>query len=82
MHLYDAAAGFPTKPTWLAAIENKHNASWVGLKASSVAKHFPESEKTWKGHGRKIKSALRSTEQAIADESVGQVTNSIQKKEN
>ncbi len=26
-----AAAGFPTKPTWLAAIKNKHYASWPGL---------------------------------------------------
>ena len=72
------AAGFPTKPTWLAATKNKHYASWVGIDASLVAKHFPESEETWKGHGRKIKSGLRSTKEAIASETDSQVSrNSI-----
>ena len=51
---YHAAAGFPTKPTWLAAIENSHYASWMGLNYSSVAKHFPESEETWKNHNKKV----------------------------
>ena len=77
-----AAVEFPKKPTWLAAIKNKHYASWVGLNVSSVAKRFPESEETLKGHGRKIKSGLGSTKLAIANESDGQLTNSIQKKEN
>ena len=40
---YHAAAGFPTKPTWLAAIKNKHYASWVGLDATTAAKYYPES---------------------------------------
>ena len=44
VRFYHAAAGFPTKSTWLAAIKNKHYASWVGLNAFLVAKHFPESE--------------------------------------
>ena len=74
--------GFPTKPTWLAAIKNNHYASWTGLNYQSVSKFFPESEETWKGHGRKIKSGLRSTKRAIADELDGQVTSTtIQKKE-
>ena len=82
VRFYHAAAGFPTKPTWLAAIKNKHYASWVGLDASSVVKHFLESEETWKGHGRKIKSGLRSTKEAIASKSDGQVsTKSIKTKE-
>ena len=79
VRFYHAAAGFPTKPTWLAAIRNKNYASWVGLNASSVAKHFPESKETWKGHRRKIKSGLRSTKEAIVSKKDGQVsTNSIQ----
>ena len=82
VRFYHAAAGFPTKPTWIAAINNKHYVSWVGLDASSVATHFPESEEMWKGHGRKIKSGLRSTKTAIASETDGQLaTNNIQKKE-
>ena len=28
---YHAAAGFPTKPSWIAAINNKHYTSWPGL---------------------------------------------------
>ena len=28
---YHAAAGFPTKPTWLKAIKNNHYALWTGL---------------------------------------------------
>ena len=65
---YHAAAGFPTKPTWIKAINNGHYASWVGLTAALVAKHYPEADETWKGHGRKIKMNLRSTKQALKEE--------------
>ncbi len=56
------AAGFPTKPTWLAAIKNKQFASWPGLTAKAIAKHYPESKETMKGNGRKRRSGLWSTE--------------------
>ena len=65
---YHAAAGFPTKPSWLAAIRNGHYSSWDGLDATSAAKHFPESVETWRGHGRKIKSGLRSTKKLVEKE--------------
>ena len=65
---YHAAAGFPTKPTWVAAIKNGHYQSWTGLTAAAAAKYFPESMETWKGHGRKIKMNLRSTKREIDDE--------------
>ena len=58
---YHTAAGFPTKPTWLAAIENKSFASWIGLSAAAVTKHFPKLEETWKDHGRKTGYGLQST---------------------
>jgi hypothetical protein len=58
---HHASAGFPTKPTRLAAIKNKHYASWPGLTAEGVRCHFPDSEETHKGHGRKTPSGLRST---------------------
>ena len=58
---YHAAAGFPTKPTWVAAIKNRQFALWPGLTAKAATKHFPESEETTKGHGRKTRSGLRST---------------------
>ena len=65
---YHAAAGFPTKPTWLAAIKNNHYASWTGLTYEGVSKYYPESEETWKGHGKKVKSGLRSTKRNIEAE--------------
>ena len=65
---YHAAAGFPTKPTWIAAIRNNQYKSWPGLDGRTAAKYFPDSNEMWRGHGRKIKSGLRSTQQAIADE--------------
>jgi hypothetical protein len=60
VHYYHAAAGFPTKPTWLKAIKNKQFASWPGLMADVVNCHYPDSYKTLKGHGRKAPSSLRS----------------------
>ena len=40
----------------------------MGLNYSAVSKHFPESDDTWKEHGREIKSGLTSTKQALAEE--------------
>jgi hypothetical protein len=56
-----AAAGFPTKPTWYKAVKNGQFVSWPGLTAAAVAKHFPESEETIKGHARKTRRGLHST---------------------
>ncbi len=64
-----ACAGFPTKPSWIKAIKNRQYASWPGLTVNTVAKHFPESEETWKGHGQKTKSGLRSTKTQAESES-------------
>ena len=58
---HHASAGFPTKPTWLAAIKNKQFAAWPGLSLDAARKHFPDSEEMHKGHGRKTPSGLRST---------------------
>ena len=62
---YHAAAGFPTKPTWLQAIKNNHYASWTGLTYDGVSKYYPESTETNKGHGRKLKSGQRSTRRKV-----------------
>jgi len=53
-----ASAGFPTKPTWLTAIKNKQFTAWSGLSLDAARKHFPDSEETHKGHGRKTPSGL------------------------
>lgn len=65
---YHAAEGFPTKPSWLEAINKGNYSSWTGLDATLVAKYFPESEEIRKGHGRKIKSGRRSTTQLLKQE--------------
>jgi hypothetical protein len=64
-----AAAGYPTKSTWVKAIKNNQYASWPGLTMEAVSKYFPESDKTHKGHGRKRRSGLRSTKKATPQES-------------
>ncbi len=56
-----AAAGFSTKPTWLAAIKTSIFESWLGLTIKAVTKYHPEYEETMKGHRRKGQSGLRST---------------------
>jgi hypothetical protein len=36
-------------------------ASWLGLTVDAVNRHYPNSDETPKGHGRKAPSGLRST---------------------
>jgi hypothetical protein len=76
---YHAAAGFPTKPTWLAAIKNNQYASWTGLTWEGVRKHFPESEETWKGHGKKIRSGLRSTKRQIEQDKAIEMEDDVER---
>jgi hypothetical protein len=89
---HHASAGFPTKPTWLAAIKNKHFTSWPGLTLDAARKHFPNSEEMHKGHGRKTPSGLRSTktkqgplfddcDDALVDEQEAQLHLRLVKKE-
>ena len=44
------AAGFPTKASWLKAIRKGNYLSWPLINAKNVAKYFPESKETQKGH--------------------------------
>ncbi len=61
-----AAAGFPTKATWLKAIANGHYQSWPGLTSQAVPRHFPDDAvETHKGHMAKQHQNLWSTKQAI-----------------
>ena len=78
---YHAVAGFPTKPSWIAAINNKHYSSWPGLDATAVAKYFPESDEMCKQHGCKIKSGLRSTKKLVATEIFDEVSIETKEKE-
>ena len=56
-----AAAGFPIKATWIAAIKNGHYATWPTLTPELVEKYFPESTATLKGHMKKQRQNVRST---------------------
>ena len=61
IRFYHAAAGYPTKATWIDAVNRGYFASWPGLKADLIRRHFPESEETQKGHMRAARSGIRST---------------------
>ena len=63
-----AAAGFPTKKTWIEAINRNAYASWPGLTATAVRKYFPESDETMKGHSKGQRQGIRSTQTASAVE--------------
>ncbi len=65
---YHAAAGFPTKLSWLKALRNKQYASWPGLTWQAANKHYPKSKETLKGHGQKTKSGLQSTKTTTESE--------------
>jgi hypothetical protein len=64
---YHAAAGYPTKPTWIKAIEAGFYTTWPLLTAKAVRKHFPEATQTAKGHMRRIKSGVRSTKEQVEE---------------
>jgi hypothetical protein len=56
-----AAAGFPTKESWLRAIWQGNYNSWPLINVKNVAWHFPESEETQKGHMRGQRQGVHST---------------------
>ncbi len=60
-YLY-AAAGYPVKDTWVKAINAGNYTTWPGLTATAVRKHFPESDETQKGHMKRQRQGLRSTQ--------------------
>eukprot|EP00804_Cyclotella_cryptica_P003838 CCRYP_020455-RA/>CCRYP_020455-RA protein AED:0.30 eAED:0.34 QI:0/0/0/1/1/1/2/0/650 len=60
-----AAAGFPTKSTWLAAIRKGNYSTWPLITVKNVHKHFPQSEETQQGHMRNQHQGTRSTKQAL-----------------
>jgi hypothetical protein len=47
---YHAMAGFPTKESFLDAVRAGNYAMWPGLTTAMISKHFPDSDKTQKGH--------------------------------
>ena len=64
---YHAAAGYPTKATWIKAIEAGNYATWPLLTTKAVKKYFPEADETSKGHMRRVKSGVRSTKAQVQE---------------
>jgi hypothetical protein len=60
MYLH-AAAGFPVKETFLDAVRAGNYATWPGLMTTLIAKHFPDSDETQKGHMKGQRKGVRST---------------------
>ena len=60
-----AAAGHPTKHTWLKAIARGNYNSWPLITVSNVRKHFPESEETQLGHMRGARQGVRGTRPTV-----------------
>jgi hypothetical protein len=63
-----AAAGFPTKDTWIAVVKAGNFATWPGLTEQSIKRHFPESNETQCGHLKKQRQHVRSTKQALQNQ--------------
>lgn len=77
-----AAAGFPTKDSWINAIKNGHYSTWPGITVESVNRHFPELVETQKGHMKKQLQTVRSTKQKLIVDEVSEeseLTRSITK---
>ncbi len=54
------AAGYPTKKTWIKAIRNGNFITWPSLTVANINKHFPESDKTQKGHMKRQQHGIHS----------------------
>ena len=61
-----AALGYPTQATLLTAAKHGNLVTFPGLTPHNIARHFPESDETQKGHMKQTKQGVRSTK--IVDE--------------
>jgi hypothetical protein len=57
---FHAAAGFPTNESFTDAFRAGNYATWPGLTTTLIAKHFPDSDKTQKGHMKGQRKGVRS----------------------
>lgn len=62
---FHAAAGFPVKSTWLAAIKAGNYATWPGLTYNNAAKYCPSAVETSKGHLTQTRQGARSTKKSL-----------------
>jgi hypothetical protein len=57
---FHAAAGFPTKESFMDAVRAGNYATWPGLTTTLISKHFPDSDETQKGHMKGQRKGVRS----------------------
>jgi hypothetical protein len=62
---YHAAAGFPTKETWISAVRAGNYNTWPMLTVKAIQKYYPETDETPKGHMRSERKGLRSTQTKV-----------------
>ena len=53
--------GYPVNPTWIKAINASNYVGWPMLKKRNVARYYPETNKTPKGHLNQLIKNVRST---------------------
>jgi hypothetical protein len=58
---HHALAGFPSKETFLAAVRAGNYTTWPGLTTTLIHKHYPNSDKTQKGHMKGQQKGVQST---------------------
>ncbi len=57
---HHALGGFPPKETFLAVVQAGNYATWPGLTTTLILKHFPDLDKTQKGHMKGQRKGVRS----------------------
>jgi len=66
-----AALGTPTRATLLTAAQNGNLVTFHGMTPENISRHFPESDKTQKGHMKQTKQGVRSTKIVDKDAMLG-----------
>eukprot|EP00804_Cyclotella_cryptica_P020074 CCRYP_014880-RH/>CCRYP_014880-RH protein AED:0.12 eAED:0.12 QI:0/-1/0/1/-1/1/1/0/1096 len=61
-----AVCGYPVKSTWLKAIKAGNFVGWPLLTEKNVAKYYPETDETPKGHLNQTRKNVRSTKHQAA----------------
>jgi hypothetical protein len=75
---YHAAVGFPTKETFSNAVRTGNYSTWPSLTAKMIHRHFPDSDKTVRGHLKGQQQEIRSTKQKVLDKLVEMAAPSLQ----
>ena len=68
MEFYHAAAGWPVKKTWIAAIQRNTYASWPTLDKYMVRRHLEVQEPTVLGHMNAQQSRTQSKKKKTGEE--------------